>query len=588
MAFSVGRITSPTGNKSYQRNSSDQVKHKILTQNRALAKKNSVLMTKIADLETRISDLIQQNIELRALNAKNEDKKRKWFEDKLNVIEEGVSQRFEEMFQMFSTIRHNEGLGASSVNLQNIVSNVSHDVSNSDKTVSFQSVKSPKKTTSQDRRRKSARRESMYITRSPQSFPQPLLQDALLQDALLQDALPQVKARSEPQEGHPVVHVQFGEVNPYIKAENPVPVEDDTPLIREEHEYSYELNHAISLSPIKLSTSSPSIVEISSSKSKFSVYEDSPEPDEATVPNNEMQQKIQRLADESVKATGKRQGQEPSDESTDQYKPLEQPSSMIRHAKTKKKTKANVDEEMPSSDVLSTRNSRTRGKQVSYAEPSLRAKMRRQSEKLVDAVAEGNYVKPLTVAEDNLRRKSMAMARTSSILDHSVSLIGQLSSGATERKESASVDVSDASAELTQKISKNQENFLVDVSQSSDESESNFLQESSAMIIESSPNLAVEKSVTNPPVKQRPLTEQDNANITKRRKPLGCLNQNKIQKLDSGDKVKRSKKRFDLSDDELSVFDLVEETSVGVPKTYKNNPDISTKKKGGRRNSMLF
>jgi shugoshin len=586
MAFSVGRITSPKGSKSSHSDSSDQLKHKILTQNRALAKKNSVLMTKIADLETRISDLIQQNIELRALNAKSEDKKRKWFEDKLNVIEEGVSQRFEEMLQMFSTIRHNEGLGASSVNLQNIISNVSHDISNSEKTVSFQNVKSPKKTSSKDRRRRSARRESMYITRSPQPFPQPLLQDVLLQDAL-----PQVEARSEPQEGHPVVHVQVSEINPFVKAENPAPVEDDTPLIREEHEYSYELNHAISLSPIKLSTSSPSIVEVSSSKSKFSVYEDSPEPEEATVRNNEMQQKIQRLADESVKATGKQQDQEPSDESADQYKPLEQPSSMIRHAKTKKKTKANVDEEMPSSDVPSTRNSRTRGKQVSYAEPSLRAKMRRQSEKLVDAVAEGNYVKPLTVAEDNLRRKSMAMARASSTFDQSVSLIGQLSSGTKEPDESVSADVSDESAELTQKISKNQENFPVGVSQSSDESESNLLQESSDMIIEDCPKLAVEtfqKSVTKPPVKQRPLIEQDNANITKRRKPLGSLNQNKIQKLDSGDKVKRSKKRFDLSDDELSVFDLVEETSVGVPKTYKNNPDISTRKKGGRRNSMLF
>lgn len=458
-----------------------------------MAKKNSLLMTKIADLETRVSDLIQQNIELRALNAKNEDQKRKWLEDKLSVIENGVTQRFEEMFQIFSTIRHNEGLGASNVSTRQVIANVSHD--SSEKTVSFQTVKSPKLST-KERRRKSTRRESMYIAPPEQMSPEKV-------------------ETEEP------IQVYFNDTNPFDEVSNPEASEN--PLIPEELEDS--MDQASSLSPIKISTSSPDISRVSCKK--FEVYEDMPDVEEIR-PTKEMLDKIQKLAEGSVHEKEQPTlGKVLDDEISDQYKPLEEGS------KIKRKIKGNFssDEKMPaSSDVLSTRKSRTRGKQVSYAEPSLRVKMRRQSEKFVDAIVEDVLVRPAS--------------RGSFVADDDVELTKH-----QEPPEPLATEMKKLPGPLAIEV-KNAESKQVD-------------------------------TVDESPVKHKPLTEQDNVNITKRRRPLTSLSQNKMIRVEN-DKLP-TKKRFNLSDDELSVFDLVEESAVGVPKTYKK-PEI---KKKGRRHSML-
>ncbi|ODV71586.1 Sgo1p CYBJADRAFT_186466 [Cyberlindnera jadinii NRRL Y-1542] len=549
MAFpAAGRLTSPSNRRAttfqLRPQSIDSSKQKILSQNRALAKKNSVLMTKIADLETKISDLIQQNIELRALNAKNEDQKRRCLEDKLNVIEAGVSQRFEEMFQMFATIRNNEGLSESKmiaalpgINVNDITLS-----SASEKTVSFVSnVKASEdqteegnKLSREKRRRKSARRESIYI---PPPSPPRVTEEEEAMTTLLTTSNTVTTTTTTTTAAAAVaasIPIDFEEPNPFHN--KPVDTVESKNLSDLDEGHG-ELARSVILSPIKTSTSSPSVRE-TSKKSMFEVYEDSPEPMDILKNQGEgeddIQQKIQRLADESVRPTsfGKilpstlLDGDESTNsEITDEYKPLEQDATKIKHTKTKRKSRTSVDEKMPTlvvdnDDLLSTRKSRTRGKQISYAEPSLRVKMRRQSEKFVDAVADGGFVKP---PQKSLSAEPEDISRPE------------------ETKPTEEIAAQE-------QASKHDEN-------------------------------GKEK-------RARPLIEQDNSNITKRRRPLSSITQNKIQKVVDSDKL-RQHKRFELSDDELSVFDLVEESAVGVPKTFKK-PDLgSAKKKNPRRHSML-
>lgn len=558
MSYPINKFNSPpnTTNSSRPKEilshipSSDQFKQKILSQNKALAKKNSILMTKVADLEIKISDLIQQNIELRAINAKSEDQKRKWLEDKLNIIENGVSQRFEEMFQMFATIRSNEGLASSSVNVNNVIQNVALENS-SDKTVSFHDVKSPVKKNISERRRKSARRQSMYIA-PPPSPPQDHFNDEANEEDFERVQIPDdfntPSVFQDEQNYEEVQESNEPQINDAFIAEEDAETEE--PELKE-HD---EAEHAVTLSPIKFS--SPKMPEYH--YPKFSVYTETEDDNEA--PNKEeIDLKIQKLAAGSVKSgqTSEKEKQE-NEEAKDELEMIDftdfnektknllfQDNDKIKHTKSKKqKQKSSKDETMPepiSSDMLSTRKSRTRGKAVNYAEPSLRKKMRRESEQLTDAVIDKDFV-----------------VKTESI-----------SQPQTMKKDSIDQDLLKASRDSPIKINVQQQ---------------------------SSPIKPVEIAKDPSPVKEQtkpkptPLIEQDNQNITKRRKPLSTLSQNKVQKKDS---KPFKKMQLDIDAAELSVFDLVDECEVGVPKTLKNAPEVSIKKSsrkstGSRRNSMLL
>lgn len=556
MSYPINKFTSPPSSRHLTRSkdtipSSDQFKQKILSQNRALAKKNSILMTKVADLEVKISDLIQQNIELRAINAKSEDQKRRWLEDKLNIIESGVSQRFEEMFQMFATIRSNESLSSSSINVSRVIENVSNENS-SDKAVSFHDVKSPSKSNISERRRKSARRQSIYI--APPDSPHQNQYEANEFEKLEIPAEFDTPSVFQDERTGEYSGNLFDE--PQIN-DTYIPEERESELEKVESYEHHEIEDATRLSPIKFS--SPKRPD---SHPKFSVYTES---DEVETPTEEeMNLKIQKLAADSVKSSSKRtqKVQEQRQESEGEEhvvqdlghiidfaeindkaeEPLLHDIEKIKHTNSKKrKQRSFKDENMPesiSSDVLSTRKSRSRGKSVNYAEPSLRKKMRRESEQLTDAVVDRNLEikvestsQPQTLKKDTVDQELLKASRESPI---------------KALQTSSPVK----SAEVPKEASK----------------------------------------VEEPKPKQASLIEQDNRNITNRRKPLGTLNQNKIPKRDS---KSFKKMQLDIDAAELSVFDLVDECEVGVPKTLKNAPEISLKKSsrkssGSRRNSMLL
>lgn len=559
MSYQINKFNSPQSrnlsrskDNLSQLTSSDQFKQKVLSQNKALAKKNSILMTKVADLEIKISELIQQNIELRAIKAKSEDQKRKWLEEKLNIIESGVSQRFEEMFQMFATLRSNEGLAASTVNTSNVIQNVSHD--SSDKTVSFQNIKSPSRSNINERRRKSARRQSIYIP--PPPSPPQQQEKAESQSVEEVEQLPsEFDAPSifqdEASYHEQNFHEDEFENQDYLEHSFQEPLVNDEFIAEEEEETEVneqrEIDHAITLSPIKFS--SP---KRPGSHPKFSVYTES---DDKELPDKEgIDLKIKKLAEDSVKMVS-RSEDEPEEQEQQQdnndvniidfseFKDkagerLYQNVDKIKHTKSKKqKQKSSNDEHMPepmaSSEVLSTRKSR-RGKSVNYAEPSLRKKMRRESEQLTDAVVDSDF---------QIKREVVSQPQ---------SLTKQ------------TIDQGLLQASRDSPIKQN---------------------------IKSSPQV-IQVEAVEERTKPTPLIEKDSRNITKRRKPLGTLNQNKVQKKDS---KPFKKMQLDIDAAELSVFDLVDECEVGVPKMYKGDPDVtdsikksSRKATGSRRHSMML
>jgi shugoshin len=619
MDFSIGKFNSPKSKRQLTQddqkpqfshfvpkiNSDNQFKQKILLQNKALARKNSILMTKISDMETKVSDLIQQNIELRAINAKSEDQKRKWLEEKINIIEEGVSQRFSDMFQMLQNIRTNEGLPSSNVQLSHLMVGSSGENS-TDKSVSFQLMKSPKKQTKAERRRRSLRRQSIYIAppdpptiseqsvsdfdKNVESFPTEHFE-------LPQEINEEQKVQEGPNDAfydreNPFQEQTYEQIEDIIQQHQAEELEQLSELEKQQEQEiekvsnnaeslkevsedneSVEFSHASSLSPIRLL--SPSSLN---QKSQFMVYEDSPELQDRDDGFNE---KISRLASGSVldnnntiktsrrkksivsrKTTEKKLEAEEEEELSDEQKPLAQDTNKVKHTKSKQqKSNFIADESMPGSDAsndeLSTRRSRTRGKQVSYAEPSLRAKMRRQSEKFVDATDEEAYDAYINNVLINRRKTTTPEEFQRKKEDNDEVVVPSVES-------SGKVDKSEP-------ITHNAEEFAQNVKDS-------------------------RESPAKP--RQKTLIEQDNINITKRRKPLSTLNSNKIAKTDSSPMEKISLPKVKVVQEEnmdeadLSVFDLVEEASVGVPKTtYKGQPDIKLKRRsssGGRRHSMLL
>lgn len=465
--------------------SDNQFKQKILIQNKALARKNSILMTKISDLETKISDLIQQNIELRAVNAKSDDQKRKWLEDKLNLIEESVNQRFSEINQIFKTIRENEGL---------------------DKSVSFKDLKSPRKASKSERKRKSLRRQSIYIPPpdSPTIYEQSISQFDKNVENFNQEAIPIHFDNNNPFQD------SYDNIEDIIQLEQAEAFEKLTEL-EQQHEHnnntnnedndSSELTEASNLSPIKLS----------SPEEKFQVFKD-----------DSISNKIDKIVSGSTLNKF-------DQELADIQKPLIHDINKIKHTK-REKTKFVIDDSMPGSNVdddSNRRRSRARSKPISYAEPSLRAKMRRQSEKFVGAADEEAYDAYINNVLIN-RRKT-----------------------------------------ITKEEDTNKENELIEVHKTNhtdDELKKNILDSRESPI-------------------KKSLIELDNINITKRRKPLSNVNSNKISK-----KNNNAKHKLNQDDDEsdMSVFDLVEESSVGVPKTYKGKPEIKLKRRNSRRHSMIL
>lgn len=86
------------------------IRKKYALQNQSLAKNNSLMMTRVSEMEAKISDLINENMKLRKSKAFQETELKNYLETALQTIENGVIGKFAEIAQLFSAIRANEGL----------------------------------------------------------------------------------------------------------------------------------------------------------------------------------------------------------------------------------------------------------------------------------------------------------------------------------------------------------------------------------------------------------------------------------------------------------------------------------------------
>ncbi|CAK7894685.1 hypothetical protein CAAN1_02S04082 [[Candida] anglica] len=88
----------------------DSIRRKYSAQNQTLAKNNSVMLSKITTMESKISELINENMAIRRQKSMKELEVKEKLDQKLRSIEDGLYDKFDEMFQMFRTFREREDL----------------------------------------------------------------------------------------------------------------------------------------------------------------------------------------------------------------------------------------------------------------------------------------------------------------------------------------------------------------------------------------------------------------------------------------------------------------------------------------------
>ncbi|CAI4036381.1 hypothetical protein SMKI_15G2230 [Saccharomyces mikatae IFO 1815] len=351
-------------------------------QNSLLAKDNSVLKIKVNGLEKKISQLVQENVTLRSKTSISEAIYRERLSNQLQIIENGIIQRFDEIFYMFENVRKNENLPSSNLkSLLKRTSSRSRSCSLSSPTYSKNSNEqsshqyhpshesSFNKDDSQDlepktKKRKSSRRQSMFISTSLEP-----------EDETIQQ---------EPITNEPSLKVPVG-----LPESAQIEEATDTLNIEEEDNDSTS-NFTNSI--IEYSIPEENSTEPEHSSSKLEIFNDSTNILTTASPNHSSL-RLPNPSDPPANL-GATIGDTAAVYSSSSSSTNSHPKAKIKHSmkppriELKKKV---IDEVMPVSNVSNnseisfTRTRRTRGRAVDYTLPSLRAKMRRPSEKLVDA-----------------------------------------------------------------------------------------------------------------------------------------------------------------------------------------------------------
>lgn len=90
----------------------ETMKHKYILQNKSLAQKNAAMALKLSEMETKISELMNENMSLKKRKSVNDQEYKKKLEKKLVVLERGLINKVDEIFQVFRDVRKSEGLPA--------------------------------------------------------------------------------------------------------------------------------------------------------------------------------------------------------------------------------------------------------------------------------------------------------------------------------------------------------------------------------------------------------------------------------------------------------------------------------------------
>ncbi|CAI4064711.1 hypothetical protein SUVZ_08G1120 [Saccharomyces uvarum] len=357
----------------------ETIRQSYSRQNSLLAKDNSILKIKVNGLEKKISQLVQENVALRSKTSISEAIYRERLNNQLQTIENGIIQRFDEIFYIFDNVRKNESLPSS--NLKSMLkrtSSRSRSCSLSSPTylksytepLNCQNTPSNESSFNKDdgqdlehksKKRKSSRRQSMFISTS-------------------------LESDDEANEKEPITD----EPSANLPRELHETLQRDETMDQLDVDEDIESTSNFTNSVIEYSIPEENSTEPEHSSSKLEIFNDSTDMlGTASLNTLPLPLPLPVLSTTLPATTTNTTATSSSNSSTNSHS-----KTKIKHSmkppriELKKKI---IDEVMPvsnmsnSSDITFSRTRRTRGKAVDYTLPSLRAKMRRPSEKLVDA-----------------------------------------------------------------------------------------------------------------------------------------------------------------------------------------------------------
>ncbi|SCU77605.1 LADA_0A01288g1_1 [Lachancea dasiensis] len=419
-----------------QKEDFENIRVGLSQQNLQLARSNSGLMVKIREMDTSVSELIQENVGLRSKLSMKDSQLKQRLEETISTLERGVFQRMDEILHMFASVRQREGIEAPAESLlhrsapfnepRSILkrnrsshprsaetSHIGHRSSVA--TIAFNELQnevfspehnSPTKSASEPRlspapkkRRKSSRRESLF---HPSDFEFSDNSDHEESSAKAPEPTAYIGTTAPPLGYHGSSNQNEVDVpteaDTFMSATPPEPIEDVCNFTNSLIEYSI---------PEEIPERAVENSIVSDTSSKLPVYHDSVQ---------DTQTETTHILPDSLQNSIERAHVANPDSHKSSFKSSMSSQEKVKHSmRSRGSQKKMIDEVMPTSTCGSTselsdtsRTRRTRGKAINYAQPSLRAKMRRPTEKLVDATTVTNF---RDMQVEGNRRKSRSGSR---------------------------------------------------------------------------------------------------------------------------------------------------------------------------------
>lgn len=338
------------------------IRRKYIHQNKALAKNNSMMMSRISDMETRISELINENMLLHKYKTFKDVEVKRILEEKLQSLEARLVAWFREIFQTLQEFRLQEGI---------------HENPQLEAFKIFLDDDPPYTSTPLEEEEQNS---DSVISDSPQSPGQSMYDITVSssnEDIVVAQSIPEVQENTMRSSSH--------------RTQSPERLVIDVDSLR----------HAM----LKNEQSSSISVRIEGSP----IYQTLQEPrDQGDILNTKNKNRDPWEIESAMRPQEKQAFQVFREEQTE----LNSPATMIENYDPKipledqrqlDSTEVKIEEE----SAIGRRLSRNR-KQVSYKWPSLSRKMRRKSSKFVDAVADdvGPTDNKNTSKKEALKRKN--------------------------------------------------------------------------------------------------------------------------------------------------------------------------------------
>ncbi|CCF57886.1 hypothetical protein KAFR_0D02390 [Kazachstania africana CBS 2517] len=466
----------------------ESIRNAFLQQNRQIAKENSTLKMKLNEMESKLNQLIQENMLIRSKLSLAELSYKEKLNENLKILEDTLLKKFQDIISMFDTIRENESIELNASSSR-IFQQPSSSIPSLPPSSSYDNDHSVNK-----KKRKSSRRQSMFI---PSDF--------------------EFTTNIDHGKSNPIIHQDTIEKTPDIITTNN---EGNNNNEFSPHIYDEEI-------PIDYNDNS---LNHTNSIIDYSI------PEENNIANDKQTTPVS-----SVPTTAK--------ETIVNKKHAINPPRI-----QSKKKKIVVDEVMPlssSSLMNSTPKRRTRGKTVDYKLPSLRAKMRRPTEKLVDATT------------------------TIDIHDLQVNYSKKNNSKSTQNISDPNNTNCITKIHPSPNLSNNENIYTIHHENSTSTNQSPSKNSSTALSDITNTNIPTKKKIA---IKTRKLFK--NAIIN----DFNDQNSAPLSSSSSASNTNNKSVSFRLSDDDLSIFDLFENTSKNNQKkglynrTHQNNTTLKGKK----------